>query len=231
MEVRSGAASTAAREKPSLRGFSRPSGELAERAGSRSSRASPRPKAPHDSQPGRRAESSAMACWKARGRRRRQQRSRTKTGPRRGGELYWALAYNRVGGVGMQIRLTVIWKTAARGAGVDTVVRSLALPEVPRELARRAVWASSSGVRHQLQVAQKPSPCVARATVATPSTTSTRVWSTTCHLRHRSGPARSHAPAPRTPPHRVPGAAGYGLPARWSAKRRLARRARVRRET
>jgi len=38
-------------------------------------------------------------------------------------------------------------------------------------------------------------------------------------------PARSHAPAPRTPPHEY-GRSRLRLPARWSRERRLARRAR-----
>src|SRR5206468_8621211 len=109
-----------------------------------------------------------MACWKARVASEEEQRSRTKTAPAPGWRSSsWASRVQSCrGGVGMQIRLTRDLEDRGRAApGSMTVDTFLSrFPEVPRELRDEPVvgeFVRAFGT--QLQVAQKPSPCVARA--------------------------------------------------------------------
>src|SRR5438093_1250050 len=92
---------------------------------------------PHDSQPGRRADHPQWRAGRRVRRRRRNSAAGRRLRPRRGGKaLAGPLAYNRVGGVGMQIRLTRDLEDRGRAApGSMTVDTFLSrLPAVPREL-------------------------------------------------------------------------------------------------
>src|SRR6059036_4035500 len=105
-----------------------------------------------------------MACSKVRVAWAEAPRSKTKTA--RAPESRSSSEPSAPGGVGMQIRLTRDLEDRGRAAqGSMTVDAFLSrFPEVPRELRDEPVMAEFvRAFGAQLQVAQKPSPCVARA--------------------------------------------------------------------
>src|SRR5881296_1579208 len=155
-----------------------------------------------------------MACWKARVASEEEQRSRTKTAPAPGWQSSsWA---SRV----QSCRRC--WhadpsdarsgRPRPRGVGVDDGrYVPLALPRSPPRVARRAGGGRvRPGVRHA--AAGRAEAVAVRGARGRRRRRAPLLHASgqrPCHLRHRSGPARSYAPAPRTPPHRVPGAAGH----------------------